>query len=55
MDKYNPDYHSIVHSHVPMVQVPVFKKVARLGSGQPNIVEFNSVMVYLHCAPESSD
>jgi len=42
MDKYNPDCRSIVHSHVPIVQVPVFKKVARLGSKQPNIVEFNS-------------
>jgi len=42
MDKYNPDCRSIVHSHVPMVQVPVFKKVAKLGLGQPNIVEFNS-------------
>ena len=42
MDKYNPDCRSIVHSYVPIVQVPVFKKVARLGCKQPNIGEFNS-------------
>jgi|GEM_PF-5809017 len=42
MDKYNPDCRSIVRSYVPIVQVPVFKKVARLGCKQPNIGEFNS-------------
>ena len=42
MDKYNPDCRSIIRSYVPIVQVPVFKKVARLGCKQPNIGEFNS-------------
>jgi len=42
MDKYNPDCRSIIHSYVPIVQVPVFKKVAKLGFKQPNNGEFNS-------------
>jgi len=42
MDKYNPDCRSIVHSYVPIIQVPVFKKVAKLGPKQLNIGEFNS-------------